>query len=401
MFGQNNDYKNKRKLAAQQQAYAVENATTAYQRQMELTANQALLARNGASAAGLSVAGSDGSGVSAASVSQASPNDGGSLPSSAEYMGAFTRGVDSLMGSIAQLRENAVADAQVSKLLSEKRGQDLSNSFNQMTLLDRAVQQGYITKEQGGKAMSAVAQGLADNKNLVPQSDAKTIIDQATASTANEMSIAQLENERAKLVTERERARNLGKSTEVFDKKIEVLDSQIELNKSQTNKNNIDASLAPGIAASQINVNNANAKVANAQAQGIGYDNIVKAIETQRKVDNKPIEDKLYKKALEFKEYSLTQRREILKNQVIKSKLDNLSKNQHEELMRYLQDPVHADDSFIKRWPARALAFVFEALDSIGGVASQLVSKGAVGNKKPVSSVNSDTTYGYFTTTAN
>jgi len=266
MFGQNTDYKNKRKLAAQQQAYAVENATTAYQRQIELTANQALLARNGASAAGLSTAGFDGSGVSAASVGQASPNDGGSLPSSAEYINSMLRGVDTLNASIGQLRENAVADAQVSKLLSEKHGQDLSNTYNQMTLLNRAIQQGYITKEQGGKAMSAVAQGLADDKNLVPQSDAKTIIDQATASTAKDMAVAQLENERARLVTEREKAKNLGKSTEHIDKQIDALDSQIEVNKAQAYKLNVDASLAPGIAASQINVNNANARVANENA---------------------------------------------------------------------------------------------------------------------------------------
>lgn len=266
MFGQNTDYKNKRKLAAQQQAYAVENATTAYQRQIELTANQALLARNGASAAGLSTAGFDGSGVSAASVSQASPNDGGSLPSSAEYINSMLRGVDTLNASIGQLRENAVADAQVSKLLSEKHGQDLSNTYNQMTLLNRAIQQGYITKEQGGKAMSAVAQGLADDKNLIYRSDAQTTIDKANAKTITEMNDLELRERRARIDSEIARKENLGESTENLKKEREEIDSRIRLNDANAHKADVDASLAPGIAASQISVNNANARVANENA---------------------------------------------------------------------------------------------------------------------------------------
>jgi len=266
MFGQNTDYKNKRKLAAQQQAYAVENATTAYQRQIELTANQALLARNGASAAGLSTAGFDGSGVSAASVSQASPNDGGSLPSSAEYINSMLRGVDTLNASIGQLRENAVADAQVSKLLSEKHGQDLSNTYNQMTLLNRAIQQGYITKEQGGKAMSAVAQGLADDKNLIDRSDAQATIDKANAKTITEMNDLELRERRARIDSEIARKENLGESTENLKKEREEIDSRIRLNDANAHKADVDASLAPGIAASQISVNNANARVANENA---------------------------------------------------------------------------------------------------------------------------------------
>ena len=74
------DYRNQKKLMERQQEYNRENATTAYNRQRELTQDQAYLSQLGKLKAGINTAfGTDGNVTSSANVDQASPV---SIPSS-------------------------------------------------------------------------------------------------------------------------------------------------------------------------------------------------------------------------------------------------------------------------------------------------------------------------------
>lgn len=68
------DYRNQKKLMERQQEYSRENATTAYNRQRELTQDQAYLSQLGKLKAGINTAfGTDGNVTSSANVDQASP----------------------------------------------------------------------------------------------------------------------------------------------------------------------------------------------------------------------------------------------------------------------------------------------------------------------------------------
>lgn len=74
------DYRNQKKLMERQQEYNIDNATTAYNRQRELTQDQAYLSQLGKLKAGINTAfGTDGNVTSSANVDQASPV---SIPSS-------------------------------------------------------------------------------------------------------------------------------------------------------------------------------------------------------------------------------------------------------------------------------------------------------------------------------
>lgn len=119
-------FKYQEKLNAQSQAYGVENATTAYNRQRELTEDNALLQLQGMRNAGLNTAFSDGSSVGAASnVDQSATPPPGSAPVGLDISELLGRGIENL----SQSADMAVKAANVASLNQDTLGKSIDNQF--------------------------------------------------------------------------------------------------------------------------------------------------------------------------------------------------------------------------------------------------------------------------------
>lgn len=119
-------FKYQEKLNAQSQAYGVENATTAYNRQRELTEDNALLQLQGMRKAGLSTSFSDGSSVGAASnVDQSATPSPGAAPEGIDISELLSRGIDNL----SQSADMAVKAANVASLNQDTLGKSIDNQF--------------------------------------------------------------------------------------------------------------------------------------------------------------------------------------------------------------------------------------------------------------------------------
>lgn len=113
-------------LQEQAQQYSRENATTAYNRQRDLTKDNALLQLQGMREAGLSTAFSDGSSVpAAANVDQGATPSPGSAPSVMSLAESFNQGAS----AASALADLAVKTAQVQNVQSDTEGKDIDNDF--------------------------------------------------------------------------------------------------------------------------------------------------------------------------------------------------------------------------------------------------------------------------------
>ena len=113
-------------LQQQAQEYSRENATTAYNRQRDLTKDNALLQLQGMRAAGFSTAFSDGSSVpAAANVDQGATPSPGSAPSVMSLAESFNQGAS----AASALADLAVKTAQVQNVQSDTEGKDIDNDF--------------------------------------------------------------------------------------------------------------------------------------------------------------------------------------------------------------------------------------------------------------------------------
>jgi hypothetical protein len=127
-------YNYQRKLNEQAQQYAVENATTAYNRQRELTQDNALLQLQGNRKAGLSTAFGEGSSVGgASSVQQANGPSSGAAPNVPTLAESFNEGSQAMAG----LLDLATKRAEIQKLNSETVGQNIQNDFDATSFLTR------------------------------------------------------------------------------------------------------------------------------------------------------------------------------------------------------------------------------------------------------------------------
>ena len=142
-------YNYQRKLNEQSQQYAVENATTAYNRQRELTEDNALLQLQGNRKAGLSTAFGEGSSVGGASnVSQANGPSAGSAPNVPTLAQSFNEGAQAMSG----LADLAAKRAQVQKINAETQGQIIQNDFDATSFLTRLDKLESETKSSKFKA---------------------------------------------------------------------------------------------------------------------------------------------------------------------------------------------------------------------------------------------------------
>lgn len=135
-------------LNAQQQQYARENATTAYNRQRQLTQDTALLQKLGQQRAGLSTAGDFGS--SAASVSQAAAPSAGSAPNLPDPNASMLAGIQAIQASANSLIQNRAAQAQA-------EGQELENEIIRQSLPEKVsgAKGEALTKYVQGKKATA------------------------------------------------------------------------------------------------------------------------------------------------------------------------------------------------------------------------------------------------------
>ena len=113
------DYRNQKKLMERQQEYNRENATTAYNRQRELTQDQAYLSQLGKMKAGINTAfGTDGNVTSSANVDQASPV---SIPSPQGY----GQQLSTVFGSFLQ---NSLVNAQRKNVDADTNAKNIDNA---------------------------------------------------------------------------------------------------------------------------------------------------------------------------------------------------------------------------------------------------------------------------------
>ena len=117
------DYRNQKKLMGRQQEYNRENATTAYNRQRELTQDQAYLSQLGKMKAGINTAfGTDGNVTSSANVDQASPV---SIPSPLG-MG------QQLSTSLRSFMQDSLVNAQRKNVESDTTAKNIDNATRAM-----------------------------------------------------------------------------------------------------------------------------------------------------------------------------------------------------------------------------------------------------------------------------
>lgn len=117
------DYRNQKNLMARQQEYNRENATTAYNRQRELTQDQAYLSQLGKLKAGINTAfGTDGNVTSSANVDQASPV---SIPSPLG-MG------QQLSTSLRSFMQDSLVNAQRKNVESDTTAKNIDNATRAM-----------------------------------------------------------------------------------------------------------------------------------------------------------------------------------------------------------------------------------------------------------------------------
>lgn len=146
-------------LNEQQQQYARENASIAYNRQRDLTQDTALLQKTGQQRAGLSTAGDFGG--SAASVSPIAPPSSGSAPSLPDPNASMLAGIQAIQASANSLVQNRAAQAQA-------EGQELQNEILKKALPQKvagAQGEGMTKYAEGKKATATLPTDIQQSKD--------------------------------------------------------------------------------------------------------------------------------------------------------------------------------------------------------------------------------------------
>lgn len=241
-------FKYQQKLNAQQQEYARENATTAYNRQRDLTSDNPLLQKQGMRNAGMSTAFSDGSSVGAASsVDQAAAPNAGTAPEIPQVGSLFGQGVQ----AVASVADLAMKRAQIAKIKSDvantnadtqgktidnltKADQNVANLENTKADTKGKAAKTHLDETQGkildvtGMGTAIANQNLAESNAAIAAADASVRVDQNRLGLAQQ--IASIENTLANTNLSKEQRKNLEEVRKNLIKQRDVMDSQINAN---------------------------------------------------------------------------------------------------------------------------------------------------------------------------
>lgn len=285
LIGGNQDYRNQKKLMNRQDAFNKENATIAYNRQRELTQDQATLQKRGMEQAGYNTAfGSNGNVTSSANVDQASPV---SVPSPQGY----GQQLSTAFGSFLQ---NSLVNAQRRNVDADTNAKNIDNATR---AIKNALEIGKQKQDIGVSMLNYAKDAFkfaVDQQYYQRQQAAQTEQQEADAKRAE--SLKAIEEVNAMFAYSRNEA-ELQKAYQEFEnlKKVyDLTDAQIVTEKGK-----------PRVQLSEINKNNASAdesrsasELNKAQTEGFklnnqylsqtladrveqqGYDTLIKKVES-------------------------------------------------------------------------------------------------------------------------
>lgn len=265
------DYNYQKKLMARQQQYNRENATTAYNRQRELTQDQAYLSQLGKMKAGINTAfGTDGNVTNSANVDQASPV---SVPSPLG-MG------QQLSTSLRSFMQDSLVNAQRKNVESDTAAKNIDNATRAM---ENALKIKKLNQDIGVSLLNYAKDAWkfsVDKQYYDRQQSAKT--DEMEQNAKRAEALQQIEAINAKFAEAKTEAdiNILKQQFENLKKVYDLTDAQIVTEKgkprvqfSEVNKNNAAANQSNTAAA----LNVANTGKVNEETEGVKRDNEYKS----------------------------------------------------------------------------------------------------------------------------
>lgn len=279
------DYNYQKKLMARQNQYNKENATTAYNRQRELTQDQAYLSQLGKMKAGINTAfGTDGNVTSSANVDQASPV---SVPS--------PLGMGQQLGtSLRSFMQDSLVNAQRKNVESDTTAKNIDNATRAM---ENALKIKKLNQDIGVGMLNYAKDAFkfaVDKQYYDRQQSAKTDEMEQTAKRAE--ALQQIEAINAKFAEAKTEAdiNILKQQFENLKKVYDLTDAQIVTEKgkplvqiSEINKNNASANQSNTAAALNV-ANTENVKLNNEylsktltdRVNQQGYETLIKKVES-------------------------------------------------------------------------------------------------------------------------
>ena len=265
------DYNYQKKLMARQNQYNKENATTAYNRQRELTQDQAYLSQLGKMKAGINTAfGTDGNVTSSANVDQASPV---SVPSPLG-MG------QQLSTSLRSFMQDSLVNAQRKNVESDTTAKNIDNATRAM---ENALKIKKLNQDIGVGMLNYAKDAFkfaVDKQYYDRQQSAKTDEMEHTAKRAE--ALQQIEAINAKFAEAKTEAdinilkqqfENLKKVYDLTDAQIVTEKGKPRVQLSEVRKNNASANQSNTAAA----LNVANTGKVNEETEGVKQDNEYKS----------------------------------------------------------------------------------------------------------------------------
>lgn len=261
------DYRNQKKLMQRQQEYNRENATTAYNRQRELTQDQAYLSQLGKLKAGINTAfGTDGNVTSSANVDQASPV---SIPS--------PLGMGQQLGtSLRSFMQDSLVNAQRKNVESDTTAKNIDNATRAM---ENALKIKKLNQDIGVGMLNYAKDAFkfaVDKQYYDRQQSAKTDEMEQTAKRAE--ALQQIEAINAKFAEVKTKAdidilkqqfENLKKVYDLTDAQIVTEKGKPRVQLSEVRKNNASANQSNTAAA----LNVANTENVEEQTKGVKLNN--------------------------------------------------------------------------------------------------------------------------------
>ena len=297
------DYNYQKKLMARQNQYNKENATTAYNRQRELTQDQAYLSQLGKMKAGINTAfGTDGNVTSAANVDQASPV---SVPSPLG-MG------QQLSTSLRSFMQDSLVNAQRKNVESDTTAKNIDNATRAM---ENALKIKKLNQDIGVSLLNYARDAFkfaVDKKYYDTQQSAQT--DEMVASAKRAEALQQIEVINAKFAEAKTEAdiNILKQQFENLKKVYDLTDAQIVTEKGK-----------PRVQLSEVRKNNASANQSNTAA-ALNEENKNKVYEETEGI----------KKDNEYKQKSMYDRLALASFEMQKAKLATLPKDYKDIIMR-------------------------------------------------------------------
>lgn len=300
------DYRNQKKLMERQQEYNRENATTAYNRQRELTQDQAYLSQLGKMKAGINTAfGTDGNVTSSANVDQASPV---SIPSPLG-MG------QQLSTSLRSFMQDSLVNAQRKNVESDTTGRNIDNATRAM---ENALKIKRLNQDIGVGMLNYAKDAFkfaVDKQYYDRQQSAQT--DEMEQNAKRAEALQQIETINAKFAEAKTEAdiNILKQQFENLKKVYDLTDAQIVTEKGK-----------PRVQFSEINKNNASANQSNtAAALNVANTENVKEQTKGVKLNN------------EYLSKTLTDRVNQQGYETLIKKVESLPKNYRDVVMRSFQ----------------------------------------------------------------